>query len=72
MEKYIVYTEIINRNGLERWYYGTYDHERANEVTIDLGSSYDHEERESVAHCVCKACEAEAFGVLNLPASVFE
>lgn len=57
---YIVYTEI-HENGIERWYYGTYDRHTANEVALALGGEYP------IYHCVCKAEEADAFGILNLP-----
>lgn len=61
MEDYIVYTEIHAGSDMERWYYGTYDRNRANEVALNLGNS------NSVWHCVCKIEEAKALNVLNLP-----
>lgn len=58
--EYIVYTEILE-NGVERWYYGTYDYDRANEVALELGSEYP------IYHCVCALEDAERMGVKNLP-----
>ena len=64
MEKQIVYTEIqrsFEEGGSECWYYGTYDRATANRVAIELGNEYP------TYHCVCKASEAEEFGIKNLP-----
>ena len=65
-EKYIVYTEIHNINKMERWYYGTYDHNKANDVAYELGR-YENEDGDMVYHCVCKTSEARDFNILNLP-----
>lgn len=54
---YIVFTEIFTEEGIERWYYGTYSHDRANEVAWELGDF----------HGICPVEEAEEWGVLNLP-----
>lgn len=61
MKDYIVYTEIHTGGDMERWYYGTYDRNRANEVALSLGND------NGVWHCVCKTEEAKALNVLNLP-----
>lgn len=59
---YIVYTEIIKENGVERWYYGTYrESDRANEVALELGGEHP------IYHCVCGAEDAKALKILNLP-----
>ena len=59
---YTIYTEIHENGTTERWYYGTYaDRDMANEIAIDLWGEWP------VYHCVCRAEEAEALGVLNLP-----
>ena len=63
---YIIYTEIINSNGIERWYYGADFRTRANELAMELGSTYDPEARERISHCVCKASDAESLGIKNL------
>lgn len=62
MSEYIVYTEIHHDQGeTERWYYGTYTREKANEVAIELGNNYP------IYHCVCEEKDAEKFGILNMP-----
>lgn len=59
---FTVFTEIHENGRVERWYYGTYnDRDFANEVAIDLGNEWP------VYHCVCRAEEAEDWGILNLP-----
>lgn len=58
--KYIVYTELVE-DAVERWYYGTYEYERANEVAQMLGSSYP------VYHCVCSEEAAAELGIKNMP-----
>ena len=60
--KFVVYTEIHENRTVERWYYGTYDYERANQVAIELGIEPHH-----IYHCVCAKNEARALKVLNLP-----
>ena len=58
---FIVYTEILG-NGVERWYYGTYEsREEANEVAYELGGKYP------IFHCVCATNEAKDYEVMNLP-----
>lgn len=64
MKKYVVYTEILKEEGIERWYYGTYTRERANEVALQLGNEYP------IYHCVIEAEEAVEFGIKNLPADL--
>ena len=59
---YIVYTQIHENHTIERWYYGTYETaERADEVALALGNEYP------TFHCVCKAEEANDYGIQNLP-----
>ena len=48
---YVVFTEVDG----ERWFYGVYERDRANEVAADLGKE------------VCPLAEAEDWGVKNLP-----
>lgn len=62
---WIVYTEIHDENGVERWYYGRWDdHNKANEVAIELnnnrGSKYP------VCSCVCHVDNAEKLGIMNM------
>ena len=59
--EYIVYTEILENGKVERWYYGTYNRDRANEVALELGGEYP------IYHCVCALADAERMGVQNLP-----
>ena len=60
-ENYIVYTEILTENGADRWYYGRYTRERANEVAEMLGNYYP------TFHCVCAESDAKALHINNLP-----
>ena len=60
MSKYIVYTEI-HHDEVERWYYGTYDREKANDVALEMGGAYP------IYHCVCKEEDAEELNIQNLP-----
>lgn len=62
--KYVVYTEIIENGTCERWYYGVYDHDRANEVALELGHG------NGMWHCVCALGEVEAMEILNVPANL--
>lgn len=63
---FTVFTEIHENGTVERWYYGTYnDRDFANEVAIDLGNEWP------VYHCVCRAEEAEDWGILNLPRQAY-
>lgn len=58
---WIVFTEIHNENGVERWYYGKWsDRDRANEVALELGGEWP------IYHCVCAEADAEKFGIQNL------
>lgn len=59
--KHVVYTETITENGIERWYYGTYDEDRANKVALELGGEYP------TYHCVCREDEVEELEIKNLP-----
>ena len=66
-EKYIVYTEIHNPNGaIERWYYGTFSKDRANDVAEQLGTKID-DFGVRIYHCVCKADLVDCFDIQNLP-----
>ena len=59
---YIVYTEIIDDDEIERWYYGMYDDKNwANEVALELGGKFP------VYHCVCREDEVKGLGIKNLP-----
>lgn len=58
---FMVITEIHENGKMERWYYGTYNRARANEVALELGGEWP------VYHCVIPANEAESWGVKNLP-----
>ena len=60
---YIVYTEIIEDGHLSRWYYGTYSHERANQVAEELGQNWE----DGIFHGVCPECQAENWEIENLP-----
>ena len=67
MSKYIVYTEIHHEHGSpenehpERWYYGTYDYTKANEVALELGGKWP------IYHCVCEEELAKYLGIQNMP-----
>lgn len=63
MENYVVYTEMFVNNSVERWYYGRYDYNRANEMAMELGNDY----ASNIFHCVCTMEEARELGVKNLP-----
>jgi hypothetical protein len=59
---YVVYTEIIGDEEVERWYYGLYNSKNwANEVALELGHN------DNVYHCVCREDEAKDLGIKNLP-----
>ena len=58
---FVVFTEIINDNGIERWYYGTYEKARANEVAYQLGGEYP------IYHSICPLEDAKKWGIKNLP-----
>lgn len=60
-DDYVVYTEIHTNGGLDRWYYGTYTRNRANEVALELGGEYP------VFRCVCKATQVHDYSIKNLP-----
>ena len=66
---FIVYTEIHKKDSqgnssVERWYYGRYEHDKANEVVKQLGNS------EMTFHCVCAEADAEILGIRNIPVYV--
>lgn len=59
---FMVITENYTENGIERWYYGTWQNrDRANEAALELGGEWP------TCHCVIPAAEAEAYEVKNLP-----
>ena len=60
---YIVITEIFENGTCERWYYGTYSRDRANEVALSLGS----DRANGIFHSVIPESDAEAYGVKNMP-----
>ncbi len=61
---YIIYREIFEDGNMERWFYSyNSNRDQANELAIQL-NRYGNPD---VWACVCKASEAKAFGIKNLP-----
>ena len=58
---YTVFTEIFTENGIERWFYGRYEHERANEVAYELGQNWT----DRIFHSICPTEEEAEWGILN-------
>ena len=62
---YIVYTEIFNDLGVERYFFGEYpDRDRANAVAEHLNAIRGDDD---TFYCVCSREVAEEMGVRNLP-----
>lgn len=58
---WVVYTEIHTEKGVERWYYGKYNNrDRANEVALELKSSYP------IFHRVCPFGQVEELKIKNI------
>ena len=59
--RYIVYTELLNDDGFEAWYYGTYDNrDIANDVACLL-----NEDRSEGFHGVCPENERKEWEIKN-------
>jgi len=62
--KCVVYTEVLEKDKLERWYYGTYANEQvADDVAYNLG----HIPEDGIWHSWCRFDEVNVYKVKNMP-----
>lgn len=60
--EYIIYTEIFGET-IERYYYGSYNRNKANEVAMQMNRSAGSDTH----YCVCDMEQAKALEVMYLP-----